>query len=155
MKLTKDMIADYIIAKEVFGQIDAKLHDRITEVVRLVFDFFGAQFDTWYFPNAAEGEVGTTRTDFTDDDDYLELIWEGGGTAKLDDYFSGDGLPVRFLFMENDAILKFIQEDMAAEEDRKRKRNEAAKKRKIEKEQAKQAAMSKLTKAERKVLGIK
>ena len=153
--MTKEIVADYMKAQEVFEAFEGKIQDRITEVLRLVFDFFGAHLDTWYFPNAAEGEVGTMQGVLAEDD-FLELIWEGKGTrtGKLYDYLCGS-LPVKFLFMEDDAILKLIQKDIAAREDKKKKNDEAVKKRKIKKEAAKISARSKLTKAERKVLGIK
>lgn len=139
------------------AEITDKITDHITEVLHMLFEVYGSKLDYWHFEDAPEGDVGTMQV--------------FGGTIGpivshpiqekivYKDNYPATDFPVEFLFMSVDEIKKEITRDRderrKAEEEKKKKAKEKREKRKAEKERLKQSAVQKLTKEERKALGLK
>lgn len=152
--LTKEVLESYVEANKKAEAIKNQITDRIDHVLSVICEAFGKKRrGYWYFYDAPEGQIGTLRLPI-DDDDFIDYVAEDFPLIKnyLCDY--GDSFPKRFLFMTDEEIISFIREETSRGETEKMKKAEKAEARKKSSAEKKQAVLAKLTKEERKALGV-
>ncbi len=155
MIITKKAIQDLEEAKVQFDRAHLIIEDRITEVLNVIaLCFRKTPLNGWWFPDAAEGEVG----DFLDSSngDSVQYITRDGhnfDTKYSKGWNYNYDFPYEFLFMDDDKIreriLKEIELGKQEKEERKKKFEESKEKQKNLISQA----VKKLTKEERNALG--
>lgn len=155
--LTEKDIQDYKEAKGAADKAAGKINKRIEEVVRLIFKACGKKYSQfWWYPNASEGQAGSIGPEELSSD-YISLEFDDWGKLSSFDTYCFDyrqGVPTQFLFMDDEAIIAQIKEEIEETEKRKKKRKETTLARKAEKAVLAKAAKEKLTKEERKALGL-
>jgi hypothetical protein len=105
MKLiTQGLITDYKNARIKADVLQDKIVKRLDYIVATIFKTFKVKKYTWYFIDAAEGEVGT----FTYDEPEIYMAWEYDKGMMTDDmiiidrdgeeYMFDGSIPTRWLF---------------------------------------------------------
>ena len=138
---------------------------KMDEVLKLIYTTFGSRLSNWYVSGAEEGSIG---------DLYKALSDEYVSGLEIDAYRSKDmiiidkdnkeidltyGFPVRWIIEKIEDVKKELEEGkvLYEEKERKRKLNTEAQRlnRKTKKLEIKAQALKKLTKEERKALGVR
>ena len=157
---SKDDFLKYELAESQYNEETEKMTDRLDKVVNLVFNFFGKKVGYWYFEDAAEEKCGTPRVYGEGDNRVIEsLVFDphpSGVCTIFWDY--SQGIPLNFLFMNDDEIVDFLKDEKKREEEEKalkveKKKN--AKERKLEEEREREELIRSLTPEQRKLLGVK
>lgn len=148
MELSNDDLQSLLETHKQYSTLEEKFSDRIDEIITLVCKRFHIKKTYWYFPDAPEGKVGTLPV-YEISHPNQEICFETGFRWPLN-----YGIPSKWLYMPNAAILAEINAEIAAEKEREEKLHKAAEDKKTKKEQLKKSAAAKLTPAERKALGI-
>lgn len=150
--------------KSAANTIEDEIESHMTEVIRAYIEIYNGKLNTWYYPDAPEGGMGTMRCNFGTIDIILELK---KGIDRDIKYITHDGegcdltcdFPQEFLFMsvkDVTSLLRQEREDYILEEESlKVKRKEQREARKVKKAALKESAKKKLTPEEAKALGIK
>src|ERR1041384_6463890 len=114
MIITKLAIQDLEKAKEEFDKAEQIIIDRITEVLNVIALCFRKRpLDGWWFPNAAEGEVGTfLDSRFGDNVQYETRDGHDFDTKYSKGCSYNYEFPYEFLFMDNDKIRERILKEI-------------------------------------------
>ena len=159
------MLQEWLKASKEVAALQNKVEDKITKIIGIICITFGQKLDTWYVSGAAEGEVGNLSSCFYDEW-VQDLTIETKGSYKSRVIIDKDGVETE---LDNGFPMRWIEADLADVkeelvkgrgllEEREAKANfekaEKAKAKKAEKEAAKTEALKKLTKEERKALGL-
>ena len=145
MQLTQDDIDRWVGAKAKADACEQKIIDRMRNILELIGKFFNYELGCWYFHDAPEGGMGTLEISTTIE--YVSEWVEKSGDHKTKeklatkDWDYRDAIPADFLTMSDEEILGYLQNDLDEHK-------------KTEKENLKQQALSKLSNAERKALGL-
>lgn len=95
-------ITKWQAAKRHLADAEEKIINRIDEVIRIICDHYGVKLETWYFYDAPEGGMGTLYIN-----DIIEFVLDTDLPLPSD--FS-TYIPVDFLFISNDEIIKKLDE---------------------------------------------
>ena len=157
---------DWEIKKKEVGLIEQKFIDRVSHIVKELSKAFGAKIDTWYFPDAEQGEVGELSSAFGFGGLQIEVIYTKRPEAMVANITEPDctisewefeygEYPQHWLYQDfEDDLKKGIERYEKSEEERKAKAKKKRTAKQKEKDALKASAATKLTKAERKALGL-
>ncbi len=132
-----------------------EIGNHLGEVVNAICDVFGVKHpETIYFDGAEEGDIGIPKC-YSDSISYVFYVHSGPSPDISTSYYDyGSEIPKDYMYMTLDEVKADVQrqidEDNKKKEERKAKRAKASAKKKA----LIDAAASKLTKAERKALGL-
>lgn len=151
--LTQEDINRYKKAKNDFDTLSGQIDDRVDEIIKLIRKCFGVTTRfSWWFEGAEEGEAGIIKMyphgiDFNIDpySDKMQT-WDA-------DY--ANWIPLEFLTMTDEQIESEIKKDIKETKEREQAAKEKKIKAKTEREKKKKEVLNKLTKEEKKILGLK
>lgn len=154
-KLDKSIISDLKEAKKALGIIEGKVFDRIDYILHFVFETFDNTLHNWYFEDANEGGMGNLYMDkdwiydiFTDAtcQNNMVMFLKDGKQYEYDGIF-----PSRWLFEDfEEEVLQGKQAWIDEQEAKKKKSKKAKETRNAKREEV----LNKLSKEERKLLGV-
>lgn len=154
--ITPELIQKWEEISNLAAFIESQITDRITYVLNLWFEAFDDELDTWYFSNAAEGDVGKMEI-YEGQIVYLilESVHKEAINQSIIDkdgkiFCLTDSIPLRWLFDEN--VKQEIEDGKKLFEQKQKEKLEKKQKRKIVKQQLIESAKKKLTKEELNVL---
>lgn len=159
--LDPQTLESYLQLRQQAGVLESQLENRITYILKKIYETFGSQLDYWYTSDAPEGDQGDLLRCWRYNNDtisdlcihpYLEavIILNNGSEWGLH-----DDIPSRWLFEDFEEEL--VNGKRLYEERQAQKKEDARQKRqakKAEKERLKATAAAKLSPAERKALGL-
>jgi len=155
--ITKDELLDWEASRKRTGKLEDTITERISYVLNFLVSTFGGSIDTWYFSDAAEGEVGNLAANMNDETIYNLEVDEGKDSDniiiidKFDDEWHFEGcLPTRWLFEDTFEVevLSGKQSYLEKEVARKLKQKEQSAAKKKEDKDIVDKLKSKLTKRE-------
>jgi len=163
------IIEDYIYTRATLDIHKGKIVDEVDRVILALHEFFKYHLDAWWFYGAQEGEIGDIPGNINDTDAWIDYEYLRTSIGKspvkqldtgISDYDSQ--FPVEFLFKTDNEIYKILQSEIdeykkeEAENIKKEEEKEDTKlKKSAYKKKIAKAARNKLTREERKALGIK
>ena len=160
------MLDEWLKAHKEAAELQEVVEDRITKIIEIFLGVHGYKLDTWYVYGAGEGEIGDLAGAIDSQEVSgltIEVTKNGGWWAEIldkngEEVDLSSGFPTRWLEEDLEAIKAEIVAGaslLKAKEEKERLEIEAkAKAKKTEKEIVKVEALKKLTKEERKALGL-
>lgn len=127
--LTEEIVNRYKHACKELEATEKPIHNEIERVFKAIATAFYGKFEYFYFPGAAEGEVGDMSDIEFDNDPSCNISVEviHSHTGKMGKWMHP--LPCMFLYMEDEAIIKHLRD---TEDDIRKKKEEADQRRKKE-----------------------
>lgn len=158
--ITEQDIGVYKDASKAFEAAKATIVDRIDKVIKVVVKVFNKKISCWWLPNAREGELGDldgciVSPDSKDGWDEITFEMDSGRQMETDEWDYSYSFPRRFLFMNDNDIRSEIKAQIKQTEENAIKKKEKRVQNSAEKKKLKVSAAKKLTKEEKKALGIK
>jgi hypothetical protein len=157
--LDRGVLRGFQVAKNYAAGFESAINGRIDQILKIIHDAFGlgsGDFN-WYFHDAPEGEMGDIHIP-QDDEDEISYFYENKniGSKDLETEFWDykQGIPKKFLFMKDEEILWYVQEEIVQAKERAISRKAKAELGRTAKKRAKEAALKKLSPEERKLLGL-
>lgn len=158
-KIDLNTLKNWKILKEQLKPIEESIEYRCNYVVKEIVKIFHKKFDWWDFDNSCEDERGHF------DPDYIQYEVVGTSIAgcinmiailkEEGEWDLAQGFPLRFLFEDfQQEVIDGRELYKKKEEEENKKAQELKKLKAFENEKIKEAARAKLTKEERKALGI-
>jgi hypothetical protein len=146
------------------GSYTDKIEQRITYVLRRIYQEFDFELDYWYFDGAEEGQVGDLARHL-DKDIVSGFITESKTPGYIEDFSIdfddgtvadfGYGFPTRWLYEDfEDELVRGKASYIQKQQDKKAQAASRRAAKKAEKALLKASAASKLTLAEKKALGL-
>ena len=137
--MDKRIIEDWKELRNKADALEDQITDRIQNILQLICMHFKAKYDTFWFHDAQEGELGSLSQAL--ETDQITYHLEATNKSKLDhkslwDY--AESIPLEFLFMTNDEIIEYLNNEsiiLKEKEKEKKIKAEQRKKSKIVKEQ--------------------
>jgi hypothetical protein len=100
--LTQKDIDNFYQKREELAQVQGRIDNRIEQIVKLISETLGFTFQCYYYPNAAEGQMGELDIDKNE----VTYIMENAGTkAYTKNWDFSCGIPTDFLFMTDTEII--------------------------------------------------
>jgi len=147
--LTKEDLDEYRKAETEFGKTKDRINSRVNQILNLIAKQFGKKVRNWYYPDAAQGEVGNFNINYD-----IDYVLDPSLNLDTHEWDYSNEFPVDFLTDTDDEIEKTVKKQI---KDTKRRMVEEKKKKQERKERqsvGKKEALAKLTKEERKILGV-
>ena len=151
MQLTQKDITRYESALSMLDAAKDKIDDRVGEIIGLIHKIFKKDFNgCWWYPNAREDGVG--EIDSVDPDSFISFELQDHPSFDIYDYSCS--FTAIFLTMSDKEISNYIQAEIDQHQKQKEKEKRKREDRKNSKDTLKQQALKKLTKEEKKALGL-
>jgi len=107
--ITKGLVVDWQEAREKADQLEDKITDRLDYVIQTIFDAFGVILYTWYFGDAAQGELGS----LTWDEPEIFMVWDASSHEEFiildrdgNELIMEGSVPTRWLFQSFEEELR-------------------------------------------------
>ena len=146
----------YVALQKQANDMAWDIGNHLGEVVNSICDVFGVKHpDSIYFDDAAEGDIGVPRLDR----DFIEYIfWAEYGSANPDISTSEtdflESIPKEYMYIRLDQVKADVRRQINFDKDKKVEQEAKRAKASNKKKSIIDAAKAKLTKTERKALGL-
>ena len=104
--MDKSILDEWKHLSDKVDEVEDKIVSRIQEVLILICDHYGASYETFYFYDAQEGQVGNLSCGLMYGNDQVTYTLESKSSCKLmeTDWDYTSSFPIEFLFMTNEEI---------------------------------------------------
>lgn len=131
--MDKEYVDKYNTLFEQVNSMENEINDRIDEILRLICKHLGPKYRTFYYCDAPEDGIGSLHNAMKHGDSiYYILECKGVEKLSINGKFYGNSMPKDFLYMSNEDICKYLDQEVAIHQENLYRTLEKAREREIE-----------------------